>query len=89
MGSYGISVLEAPLNMSDLVNWKDSIVDRLNKGESLLKMAGAEFMDGQIHGTEDMQGRVRWRVNLILRPKMDFATDHHISIFHSCHVMKS
>ena len=45
----GISVLEAPsLNMSDLVNWKDSIVDRLNKGvESLLKTAGAgSFMDG-------------------------------------------
>ena len=40
-GHMGISVLEAPsLNMSDLVNWKDSIVDRLNKGvESLLKLS--------------------------------------------------
>ena len=45
----GISVNEAPsLNMKDLVGWKDTIVDRLNKEgvESLLKTAGAEVIHG-------------------------------------------
>ncbi|MEC7170764.1 MAG: FAD-dependent oxidoreductase, partial [Candidatus Thermoplasmatota archaeon] len=44
----GISVNGDPtLDMKGLVSWKDSIVDRLNKGvESLLRSAGAEVIHG-------------------------------------------
>ena len=47
-GHMGISVDGTPtLNMQGLVSWKDSIVDRLNKGvEVLLKTAGAELVHG-------------------------------------------
>ena len=47
-GHMGISVEGDPtLDMKGLVSWKDSIVDRLNKGvESLLKSAGAEVIHG-------------------------------------------
>ena len=44
----GLSVKgEAEVDMVGLVSWKDSIVDRLNKGvEGLLKAAGAELVKG-------------------------------------------
>ncbi len=61
-GHMGISVREAPsLNMKHLVDWKDAIVDRLNKGvESLLKTAGAEV----IHGWATFTGPKTCRVEL-------------------------
>ena len=47
-GHMGITVQGEPeLDMRGLVSWKDSIVDRLNKGvEALLKSAGAEVIHG-------------------------------------------
>ncbi|MEC9146227.1 MAG: dihydrolipoyl dehydrogenase [Candidatus Thermoplasmatota archaeon] len=47
-GHMGISIDSPPqLNMASLVSWKDSIVDRLNKGvESLLKGSGVELIKG-------------------------------------------
>lgn len=47
-GHMGITVKDEPeLDMRGLVSWKDSIVDRLNKGvEALLKSAGAEVIHG-------------------------------------------
>ena len=47
-GHMGLSVSTEPeLNMSALIDWKDNIVDRLNKGvEALLKSAGAELIKG-------------------------------------------
>jgi len=47
-GHMGISVNgEAEVDMKELVSWKDSIVDRLNKGvEGLLRAAGAELIKG-------------------------------------------
>ena len=47
-GHMGISVDgKTMVDMASLVSWKDSIVDRLNKGvESLLKAAGAELVKG-------------------------------------------
>ena len=47
-GHMGISIASEPeLDMSSLVSWKDSIVDRLNKGvESLLKGSGVELVKG-------------------------------------------
>ena len=47
-GHMGLSVNgEAKVDMVELVSWKDSIVDRLNKGvEGLLKAAGAELIKG-------------------------------------------
>jgi dihydrolipoamide dehydrogenase len=47
-GHMGLSVKgEAEVDMVGLVSWKDSIVDRLNKGvEGLLKAAGAELIKG-------------------------------------------
>ena len=47
-GHMGLSVNgEAKVDMMELVSWKDSIVDRLNKGvEGLLKAAGAELIKG-------------------------------------------
>ena len=47
-GHMGISITSEPeLDMSSLVSWKDSIVDRLNKGvESLLKGSGVELVKG-------------------------------------------
>ena len=47
-GHMGISLgSEAEVDMKELVSWKDSIVDRLNKGvEGLLKAAGAELIKG-------------------------------------------
>ena len=61
-GHMGISVHGSPsLNMKDLVGWKDSIVDRLNKGvESLLKTAGAEV----IHGWATFTGAKTCRVEM-------------------------
>ena len=45
-GHMGISIPgPAELEMSNLVGWKEGIVDRLNKGvEALLKNAGAELV---------------------------------------------
>ena len=47
-GHMGISIPgPAELDMSNLVGWKEGIVDRLNKGvEALLKNAGAELVTG-------------------------------------------
>ena len=47
-GHMGISIPgPAELNMANTVGWKDSIVDRLNKGvEALLKNAGVELVNG-------------------------------------------
>tara|TARA_B100000676_G_C18045537_1_gene827664 strand:- start:93 stop:1529 length:1437 start_codon:yes stop_codon:yes gene_type:complete len=47
-GHMGISIASEPqLDMSSLVSWKDSIVDRLNKGvESLMKGSGVELIKG-------------------------------------------
>jgi dihydrolipoamide dehydrogenase len=47
-GHMGLSVSGEPeVNMSALVSWKDSIVERLNKGvEGLLKAAGADLIKG-------------------------------------------
>tara|TARA_B100000575_G_scaffold66637_1_gene51260 strand:+ start:1880 stop:3316 length:1437 start_codon:yes stop_codon:yes gene_type:complete len=47
-GHMGISIASEPqLDMASLVSWKDSIVDRLNKGvESLMKGSGAELIKG-------------------------------------------
>ena len=47
-GHMGLSVTGEPeVDMMALVSWKDSIVDRLNKGvEGLLKVAGAELVQG-------------------------------------------
>ena len=47
-GHMGLSVTGEPeVDMMALVSWKDSIVDRLNKGvEGLLKAAGAELVQG-------------------------------------------
>ena len=47
-GHMGLSVSGKPeVDMMALVSWKDSIVDRLNKGvEGLLKAAGAELVRG-------------------------------------------
>tara|TARA_B100000686_G_scaffold354628_1_gene465979 strand:+ start:3217 stop:4653 length:1437 start_codon:yes stop_codon:yes gene_type:complete len=47
-GHMGLSVDGVPeVDMAALVSWKDSIVDRLNKGvEGLLKAAGAELISG-------------------------------------------
>ena len=47
-GHMGLSVSGKPeVDMMALVSWKDSIVDRLNKGvEGLLKAAGAEYVQG-------------------------------------------
>mgnify|MGYP001332789090 FL=1 len=47
-GHMGLSVKgEAEVDMVGLVSWKDSIVDRLNKGvEGLLKAAGADLIKG-------------------------------------------
>jgi len=47
-GHMGLSVSgEAEVDMGELVSWKNSIVDKLNKGvESLLKSAGANLIKG-------------------------------------------
>ena len=47
-GHMGIFVDGAPgVDMAAMVSWKDSIVERLNKGvEALLKGAGAELIKG-------------------------------------------
>ena len=47
-GHMGLSISGKPeVDMMALVSWKDSIVDRLNKGvEGLLKAAGAELVRG-------------------------------------------
>ena len=47
-GHMGLSFTGEPeVDMKSLVSWKDSIVDRLNKGvEGLLKAAGAELVRG-------------------------------------------
>ena len=47
-GAMGLSVSGEPeVDMMALVSWKDSIVDRLNKGvEGLVKAAGAELVQG-------------------------------------------
>ena len=47
-GHMGLSVAAEPeIDMAALVDWKDAIVDRLNKGvEALLKGAGAELVKG-------------------------------------------
>ena len=47
-GHMGLSVAGEPeVDMAALVDWKDAIVTRLNKGvESLLKGAGAELVKG-------------------------------------------
>ena len=47
-GHMGLSVAAEPeIDMAALVDWKDDIVDRLNKGvEALLKGAGAELVKG-------------------------------------------
>ncbi len=47
-GKMGISVTGKPkVNMPDLVSWKESIVDKLNKGvETLLKAAKVELISG-------------------------------------------
>ena len=47
-GHMGLSVASEPeIDMAALVDWKDAIVDRLNKGvEALLKGAGAELVKG-------------------------------------------
>ncbi len=47
-GHMGLSVKgQAEVDMGELVSWKDSIVDRLNKGvEGLLKAAGADLIKG-------------------------------------------
>ena len=47
-GHMGLSVgVEPEVDMSALVSWKDSIVDKLNKGvENLLKAAGADLING-------------------------------------------
>ncbi len=47
-GHMGLSVKgEAEVDMVGLVSWKDSIVDKLNKGvEGLLKAAGADLIKG-------------------------------------------
>ena len=47
-GHMGLSVSGEPeVDMMALVSWKDSIVDRLNKGvEGLVKAAGAELVQG-------------------------------------------
>ena len=47
-GHMGISISSEPvLDMPSLISWKDSIVDRLNKGvESLLKGAGVDLVKG-------------------------------------------
>tara|TARA_Y100001970_G_scaffold12536_1_gene14338 strand:+ start:27372 stop:28808 length:1437 start_codon:yes stop_codon:yes gene_type:complete len=47
-GHMGLSVAAEPeVDMSALVDWKDAIVERLNKGvEALLKAAGAELING-------------------------------------------
>jgi dihydrolipoamide dehydrogenase len=48
MDTWGISIPgPAELNMANTIGWKDSIVDRLNKGvEALLKNAGVELVNG-------------------------------------------
>tara|TARA_B100001175_G_scaffold90931_1_gene76742 strand:+ start:7478 stop:8914 length:1437 start_codon:yes stop_codon:yes gene_type:complete len=47
-GHMGISISSEPeLDMASLISWKDSIVDRLNKGvESLLKSSGVDLIKG-------------------------------------------
>ena len=47
-GHMGLSITGEPeVDMKSLVSWKDSIVERLNKGvEGLLKAAGAELVRG-------------------------------------------
>ena len=47
-GKMGIRVTGKPkVNMQDLVSWKESIVDKLNKGvETLLKAAKVELISG-------------------------------------------
>ena len=47
-GHMGLSVTgDAEVDMGELVSWKDSIVDRLNKGvEGLLNAAGATLIKG-------------------------------------------
>ena len=47
-GHMGLSVSgDAEVNMGELVSWKNSIVDKLNKGvEGLLKTAGANLIKG-------------------------------------------
>ena len=47
-GHMGLTIEGKPeVDMSALVSWKDSIVERLNKGvEGLLKAAGAELVNG-------------------------------------------
>jgi dihydrolipoamide dehydrogenase len=48
VGHMGISITgDTDIDMAALVDWKDSIVNRLNKGvESLLKASGAELIKG-------------------------------------------
>ena len=46
-GHMGISISSEPvLDMPSLISWKDSIVDRLNKGGNLLKGAGVDLVKG-------------------------------------------
>ena len=47
-GHMGLSLAAEPqIDMAELVDWKDAIVERLNKGvEALLKGAGAELVKG-------------------------------------------
>ena len=62
-GHMGISIPgPAELDMSNLVGWKEGIVDRLNKGvEALLKNAGAELVSGlgRLPGRQDGENRRR------------------------------
>ncbi len=46
-GHMGIMAASPELDMKELISWKDSIVQKLNKGvESLLNAAGAELVNG-------------------------------------------
>lgn len=66
-GHMGISVTEPPvLNMANMVEWKEGIVNKLNKGvEHLLKSGGAElingwatFQDAKTVQVEDEEGKI-------------------------------
>ncbi|MBT3357135.1 MAG: dihydrolipoyl dehydrogenase [Euryarchaeota archaeon] len=56
-GHMGISITgDTNIDMAAIVDWKDSIVNRLNKGvESLLKAAGAELIKGWATFTSSKQ----------------------------------
>ena len=81
---------EPQIDMAALADWKDAIVERLNKGEALLKGAGAElvkratFTGPKKCAVETTEGLLDMRLKMSLSQPAQV-----ISTYHLCHATRS